>query len=140
MQLRAFWYVAEVAAQINNSNGIVNIVWFKDATIWDYDRVFDKWAYFMSSCWPIKLIANHLVRAPTMILRFAKPIIHSFVSKEFRTRTLSHNAVTERDILHVLWSYGLQEEMLPTQMGGSIVLDQEEWIANRRAAELEEII
>jgi hypothetical protein len=75
-----------------------------------------------------------------MILRFAKPIIHSFVSKEFRTRTLSHNAVDERDVLQVLWSYGLQEEMLPTQMGGSIVLDQEEWIANRRAAELEEII
>jgi hypothetical protein len=56
--LRTFWYVAEVAAQVNNGNGIVNIVWFKDATIWDYDnRVFDKWAAGPSSSSPTTLSA-----------------------------------------------------------------------------------
>jgi hypothetical protein len=31
------------------------------------------------------------------------------------------------------------KDMLPTQMGGTIELSQSEWIANRRAVELEEI-
>lgn len=72
-----------------------------------------------------------------MILRLAKPIIHSFVSKEFRARTLAHSA-SESDIPQALWKYGIHQ--LPTQMGGNVILDQEDWIADRRAAELEEIL
>ena len=58
--------------------------------------------------------------------------------KEFRSRTVAHD-VSETNILHVLSNYGIEKESLPTEMGGSFLLDQSEWIANRRAAELEEI-
>lgn len=88
----------------------------------------------MSSCWPVKLISNHLCCAPTTILQVAKPIVHSGASKEFRVRTLAH-AVPEEEILQVLWTYGIQSEMLPTQMGGAVALDIEDWISERRAAE-----
>lgn len=92
----------------------------------------------MSYCWPVKLISNHLCCPPSEILR-VKPLVHSFVSKEFRARTLVHD-VPEDEIPQVLWSFGIQSEMLPTQMQGTVLLDLDDWIDNRRAAELEEII
>jgi len=137
--LRCVWYVAEIAASLENRDGgFVNLVYFKGATLWDYDRIFDRWAYFMSSCWPIKLVSNHLCCAPRTILRLIKPIIHAAVGKSFRARTLTHG-VPESEILQVLSEYGIVKTMLPTQMGGLIALDHSEWIDNRRAAELEEI-
>ena len=45
----------------------------------------------------------------------------------------------ERQLPDILSDYGIHVDMLPTGMGGSIHLDQAEWIANRRAAELMEI-
>ena len=93
----------------------------------------------MSSCWPVKLLSNHLCCAPTTMLQVIKPIIHSNVGKEFRARTLAHT-VPEEEILQVLWPYGIQSEMLPTQMGGAIALDLEDWISDRRVAELDETV
>jgi hypothetical protein len=38
-----------------------------------------------------------------------------------------------------LSGYGIRKEALPTDMGGSITLEQAEWIADCRALELDEI-
>jgi hypothetical protein len=47
--------------------------------------------------------------------------------------------VAETEILEVLSQYGLEKAMLPTLMGGTVELNLEEWIANRRAVEMEEL-
>jgi hypothetical protein len=60
------------------------------------------------------------------------------MSKELRARTLTHD-VPESDILPVLSAYGIMPDMLPVAMGGTVVLDQAEWIATRRATEMEEL-
>ena len=62
----------------------------------------------------------------------------AFADKRFRARTIAHD-VSENEILDVLSKYGIQKEMLPTEMGGSIELNRSEWIANRWAVEMEEI-
>lgn len=49
-----------------------------------------------------------------------------------------HN-VPDSEITQVLSCYGILQSMLPSEMGGSLELNQGEWIANRRAAELQEI-
>ena len=43
------------------------------------------------------------------------------------------------EIIGVLSKYGITKDMLPCEMGGTIQNHQLEWIANRRAIELEEI-
>lgn len=141
LQLRAIWYVAEVAAQENTdiSGGIVQVCWFNNASIFDYDlTVFDRWAFFLSSCWPIKLLTNHLCCPTAVVNRIVKPIVHTFVSKDWRARTLTHN-VPVTEILYVLERYGIGAYMLPTEMGGNESIDMSKWTANRRAVELEEI-
>lgn len=73
--LRAVWYVAEKAAEQNTdiSGGVVQCCWFQNASLFDYDLlVFDRWAYFLSNCWPIKLLSNHLC-CPTPSVKIVKP-------------------------------------------------------------------
>lgn len=134
------WYVVEVTASENThiSSGIVQCVWFAGATIWDYDKVLDRLADFFSNSFPIKVLASHLCCPPKVITRVVVPIVHAFMNKELRARVLVHD-VPEKDILQVLSSYGLEKDMLPLEMGGILELSQAEWIANRRAAEMEEI-
>ena len=66
------------------------------------------------------------------------PILNTLTNKHTRSRKLVHD-VPESQLLDVLSDYGILKDMLPTEMGGTVLLDQAEWIASRRAAELEEI-
>ena len=136
--MRAVWYLVEVAARDEKNTGIVQILWFKGATIWDYDlRVYDRLAYMMSNCFPIHFKANHLC-CPPRVARLIKPIIHSFMSKDMRIHTIQHD-VPENEIIEVLSNYGIYRDMLPTEMGGTVKLDLDEFVANRFAIELEEL-
>jgi hypothetical protein len=38
-----------------------------------------------------------------------------------------------------LSDYRILKEILPTEVGGTVLLDQADWLSNRRAAELKEI-
>jgi hypothetical protein len=60
------------------------------------------------------------------------------MDKRIRSRTLFHD-VPESQIVDILSSYGILKEMLPTEMGGTVRLNQAEWMASQRAAESEEI-
>jgi hypothetical protein len=131
----------EIAAEANQDtdSGLVQILWDKDTTIWDYDHnVFSQVANFMTNCWPVKMLANHVCCSPRLIARFLKPIMYAFMDKPSRSRTLFHD-VPEWQILELLSSYGIMKYALPTKMGGNIQLNHSEWIANRRVVELEEI-
>jgi CRAL/TRIO domain len=141
LQLRAVWYVFEVMAQENKdmNSSFVLVELAKDITIWDYDpRLHDRIIYFDKACWPVKCIASHICCAPSIFLKIIKPIINALMGKRNRARQLLHD-VPESQLLEVLSDYGIHKEMLPTEMGGTVELDQAEWIAKRRAAELMEI-
>ena len=112
-----------MAARDENNTGIVQVVWFQGATIWDYDlHVYDRLAYMMSNCFPIQFKANHLCCLPRIVARLIKPIIHSFLTKDMRIHTIQHD-VPENEVIEVLSNYGLYRNMLPTQMGGTVTLD-----------------
>lgn len=131
----------EVASHQNTDIGsrVVQIMWDRHTTLWDYDgQVYDRMNYFDTSAWPVRIAAFHDCCPPKFMLRIIKPLMFALKDKESRSRTLFHD-VPENDITQVLSSYGIQKDMLPTDMGGSLVLDQSDWIASRRAAELEEI-
>jgi hypothetical protein len=70
------------------------------------------------------------------VTKIIKTIIFSFMDKRTRSRILLHD-VSDSQILDVLSSYGILPEMAPTELGGTVELKQAEWIANRRAVELE---
>ena len=140
-KLRAMWYVIEVTSQENTDmrSSVAQIIWLKNMTIWDYDRkVYDRMEYFETNAFPIRNCAFHICCAPSFVYRILKPILYAVKDKESRSRSLFHD-VPESKIFDVLSSYGINKDMLPTDMGGTLQFGQCEWIASRRAAELEEI-
>lgn len=129
-----------MASRENNdiASGYVNIVWDKHSTLFDFDRhVYASISRFEKSSWPINVISHHICCSPRFIATMMKPIFFAVTDKRTRSRTLFHD-VPENQIIETLWAYGIQENMLPTEMGGSLVLRQSEWIAKRRAIEMEE--
>jgi hypothetical protein len=138
-QLRAIWYVIELLAQANTDvrSGAVMVVWDKDFTIWDYDqRLYERMTYFDMNCWPVKVIACHVFIAPWFMIKVVKPFLNALRDKQSRSRTLLHGD-SDSQLLDILSNYGILKEMLPTEMGGNLQLNQAKWIANRRAVELE---
>lgn len=65
------------------------------------------------------------------------PLLMALMDARGRSRIKFHG-IPENAAAEVLSSYGIEKETLPTEMGGSVVLNQQEWIANRRALEMEE--
>lgn len=72
------------------------------------------------------------------MLRAIKPIVLALMHKELRSRFFIHD-VPEGEILASLAPYGLEKDMLPTKMGGTVELNVSDWIEMRRAIEMEEI-
>jgi hypothetical protein len=52
------------------------------------------------------------------------------MDKETRTRLLAHEE-SASETLEALSPYGIKNDMLPIEMGGSIEFDQLEWIEKR---------
>jgi hypothetical protein len=107
--------------------------------MWDYDHsLYKRIAYFDKSCWPVKRIATHACCPPPIYVNIIKPILNAFMDKYARSRILVHD-VPESQLLGVLSDYGILKDMLPSELGGTILLDQAAWISSQRAAELLEI-
>ena len=132
----------EVISQENtdaNSGFVVISSHNKGTTIWDYDRlVYDHFFYYEKSCFPVQCIGAHSCRPPSLILQIMKPVIYALMDKRLRTRAVVHNVPTN-EILDALSTFGIMKDMLPTEMGGTIYLNQSEWMTARRAVEMEEI-
>lgn len=166
-KVRAVWYVNEVLAQESNhkQNAIVQIVNSSKATIWDFDSKLYPWiTYLEENAFPIRVAAHHLCAADSSIMRFIKPVrtllrvlfcccrflvltntfglfaqvVLALKSRSSRTRIQVH-IVPEHEIVNHLPSYGIHAPMLPTDLGGTVQLNQLEWIALRRAVEMEEL-
>jgi hypothetical protein len=107
--------------------------------MWDYDRTFaSKWSHYKQHAWPIKAMPTHVCCADLALWRFVKPISWALLDRKTRSTVVLHD-VPESEILEALSRYGIEKAMLPTLTGGTVELNLEEWIANRRAVEMEEL-
>jgi hypothetical protein len=121
------------------ASGIVTILWENGLTIWDFDRrLYEQVTYFEKACWPLRIYARHVCTSSWITLKVAKPILFPLMDKHIRSRMLFHD-VPENELLVVLSDYGIPTDVLPTEMRGTVQLNQAEWIAIRRAVELEMI-
>lgn len=131
----------EVAAEQcpDTESGCVIIGWDRDTSIWDFPRnVYNRVIELEKSCLPIRFVAAHSCCPSSVYMKIMVPVILALTDRRARSRVVVHN-VPVSEIIIVLSAYGIQREMLPTIMGGTVELDQQEWIVDRRAAELYEI-
>lgn len=135
------WYVAEVAAAQNTDarSGVVEVTWHKECSLWDYNpSVYDRLIVGLQCYWPIRNIAAHVCCPPKIFARWLFPVLNALTDPCMRARVQVHD-VPPSEIVNTLSVYGIQKEMLPTEMGGELEVNPSEWIAERRAAEMEEL-
>lgn len=78
LQARALWYMIETVAQVNNSvdGRIVQILWGKETTMFDYDsKVNDRINFFRDCAWPVRVAAIHTCCSPKFVVRILKPYV-----------------------------------------------------------------
>ena len=125
---------------VEMESGLVIVAYLQDMTMWDYDHgLYDQFHFFERNCWPVKIVARHACYPSSYFVKVIKLIINAMLDKHGRFRILMHDVATESELLDVLSSYGIEKYMLPTEMGGTVLLNQARWMASRRAAELEDI-
>lgn len=143
VQLRAMWYVMEVAATRNKGqrgfgNGVVFVMfWKSDSSLFDYDRkVFDGMKKFEEHCWPIRTVSWHICCPPAFCNHIIKPVMMELKNRSSRARTLFHD-VPENDIAEILSTFfGIGKDVLPDEIpGGTVQFDQSLWIEQRKASE-----
>lgn len=135
--LRAVWYTIEVTAKQNTDvvSGLVELVYDKHSSVWNYDnRVYPRWTDFETNAWPVQIMAFHVLCPPPFIKRVIFPIMMALTDQRARARTLIHD-IPEEDIVSTMAKYGVLKYMLPTNVGGDVMIDQSRWIEERRAAE-----
>lgn len=136
--LRAIWYVIEVAASESFGDFVV-IAWLHSVTLFDFPRrVFGRLVTHEKSALPIKFAAAHcFVKATNAAVRTMMPLIGSLMDRRGRSRFIIHD-VPANETSEAVAEYGITREMLPELLGGKIEINPREWIANRRAIELEQ--
>lgn len=111
----------------------------KGVTIFDYDqKIVDPLVTFSQTVWPIRSIAVHSCCPSSILLRLIVPVLRGLVNRWFRVRVQIHD-IPGSEIAIALAEYGIKRDMLPTELGGTLELNPCEWIARRRAIEMEEL-
>lgn len=133
---RCLWYVIHVALEDEETQkkGLVGLLYPKKAKLTQLDRALAKLNMeAMKGCLPIRVSAMHLCHPPTFF-RIVFPIFKLFMGerivKRFRVHSGSEGAVLEK-----LASFGLSKDLVPTELGGNVVLDHKAWVAERKAGE-----
>lgn len=136
------WYMLELISEktTDSSSGYVLLIWDGDTSIADFDlKVFEQGTRLEhSQCYPVKILTTHLCSLTYFVRKIMKPIVFAVMTKDSRARTLVHHDENS-NYVEILSQYGITGEMLPMEMGGSVRLDQQQWVAERRTIELEEI-
>lgn len=136
------WYMFELISEktTDSSSGYILLLWDGDTSIADFDlEVFERGTRLEhSQCYPVKILTSHLCSLTYFVRNIMKPIVFAVMTKEARARTLVHHDENS-NYVEILSPFGINGDMLPVEMGGTIRLDQQQWVAERRAVELDEI-
>lgn len=80
---------------------------------------------------PVRLSGAHVCQPPGFF-RMLIPLVKLAMGERLRQRIRFHTGSC-RDVQKTLEPYGLTRDILPTELGGNVVLDQDAWLEARRS-------
>jgi len=131
---RAFWYAVHALLEDEESQkrGIVVVSYPNHANYYQHDIKLDRFlSRHVRTCLPVRISAFHICR-PTIFTYVLLPSIRLFLGKTLWGRTHIHTG-SQMDIMHTLEDkYGFDRRWLPSDLGGSLILDHLGWLQKRQ--------
>ena len=130
-------YLLEVVVQHKSlqSRGFVLLLDLSNASKKHYKRQSDQ--YFQrafQSAFPIRMRLHHVCNANPFVSYVVFPVAWRVLSKNMRLRTRKHRGSGE-DLLRSLAEFNLPRDRLPSDMGGSVVMNINQFLLDRFSLE-----
>mmetsp|Transcript_38654 Transcript_38654/g.57478 ORF Transcript_38654/g.57478 Transcript_38654/m.57478 type:complete len:302 (-) Transcript_38654:149-1054(-) len=136
---RSVWYVMHAALEdeVTQKKGIVFIGWPKQVKLSQFDRPqMQMNVGVIKGCIPLRVSAMHMCHPPgEFFFNIIFPIIKRLMGERLRKRMRLYTGSDEAVLKELADPFGLTADMLPTQLGGQIVLDNAAWLEERKALE-----
>jgi CRAL/TRIO domain len=127
----AYTLMAALEDEETQRKGIVVLVWPKNEK---FSQVRKEFIWLLASsikgAMPVRLAGIHMCQPP-LFFRVVYPFAQLVLGERLRKRLMLHPG-SQKDMLKTLAPYGLTKEVLPTELGGDIVLDHDKWLEQRR--------
>jgi hypothetical protein len=100
----------------------------------DFDRkTSNKFTKNYRNALPVYIAGIHVVNR-SALLDLIMPYVLFAMGKHFRARVLTHRG-TKQEIREKLAEYGISESSLPPSIGGTLEMEMDRWLEERRASE-----
>mmetsp|Transcript_14728 Transcript_14728/g.30362 ORF Transcript_14728/g.30362 Transcript_14728/m.30362 type:complete len:289 (-) Transcript_14728:355-1221(-) len=132
--VRTFWYMLHAAVESEEAqqHGVVVMLFPHNAKISQFDRELLKINIVsLQGVIPIRASAIHLCRPPSFF-KLVLVFVRLMTSKRTQKRMLVHFG-DEKTVLEKIANYGLDKDMVPTDLGGNVKLDVVSWLEQRKS-------
>lgn len=133
---RTAWYTISAALEDETSQqkGIVLIVNPRKAKYSQFDRRLARLSVnAMQGRLPVRLSAIHVVHS-SYFFSIVYAVIKLFLRERTKKRFIFHSG-SQDQVLESLSKMGLSLDVLPVDIGGKIVINQQQWLESRRLKE-----
>lgn len=130
---RALWYCMHALLEDETAQrkGSVIVMFPKNVRIAHFNRKLAKLnAESIKGCIPIRLSALHICHPP-VVFDLIFPIIKVLMGAHLRKKIRVNSGSNEKVLNKFESQFGITSDKLPTEMGGTLVLDQEQWLKER---------
>jgi len=133
--VRTLWYTLHYVLRNDETaqrKGVVIIMFPKHIKFAQFNRKLAKMnAESIKGCIPIRLSAIHICHPP-VVFDLIFPVVKVLMGSKLRKKIQLNSGSEEKVLEKFEQKFGMKRNDLPTELGGSLVLDQDQWLDERR--------
>ncbi len=131
--VRAMWYYIHsfLGDETAHRKGVVMLIYPKHISMGTMNRSLAKMhAESIKGCIPIRISAIHICHPPK-VLDLVFPIVKVLMGPRLRKKIRLNSGSDESVLKKFDTKFGISSNKVPTELGGSLVLDHEQWLEDR---------
>ena len=136
-EAQALWYLLEVSMEdpAVRRAGVVIVVDGRNLQKKHYSRKMKLLVQVMGSVMPVRVRGIHLCYPSKVAYFVMYPVLKQILGRHFRLRFKMHFGTQEKVLRDLAEGYCLPTDRLPVELGGTIALSMDQFLANRIALE-----
>ena len=140
-EAQALWYLLEVCMDDPEArkNGVVIVADGRDIQKKHYSRKMKLLVKVMGSVMPVRVRGIHLCYPSKVAYFIIYPVLKQIFGRHFRLRFKMHFGTQEKVLRELRDEYCLPVDRLPVELGGTVVLNMDQFLADRTAIENSEL-